>query len=129
MAAGLPKSYPESQSPILSKERMGFFVRVNFRQKLLNRPFDSLKQSKNRNRIKIEKIERVPNNPKRIKLTLKGFNLREIQSTIAGKPATTVSIDEANNLLTLEAEAEIKTNDKIRITSADEQLEAEMKAP
>ena len=26
MVAGLPKLYQESQSPILSKERMGFFI-------------------------------------------------------------------------------------------------------
>jgi hypothetical protein len=78
---------------------------------------------------KIEKVEYVPNNSRQVKLTLKGFDLKEVQSTITGKPAITVSIDEANNLLTLEAEADIKSSDDIKITSADGQLESEMKVP
>lgn len=78
---------------------------------------------------KIENLERVPSNSRQVKLTLKGFNLQEIQATIAGKPATTVSMDEANNLLTLEAEADIETGANIKITSVDEQLEDGMKVP
>lgn len=74
----------------------------------------------------IEKIECVSGNPKQVKLTLKGFNLKEIQPTIDGKLATTVSMTN-NTLLTLEAEADIKTSDIIKITSVDGQLEVEKK--
>ncbi len=78
---------------------------------------------------KIKKVESVPNNPKQVKLTLKGFDLKKIRATIANKPAETPPIDEDNNLLTVTAEADIKTDDNIKITSADEQLEDETKFP
>jgi len=74
----------------------------------------------------IEKIECVSGNPRQVKLTLKGFNLKEIQPTVDGKLATTVSRTN-NTLLTLEAEADIKTSDIIKITSVDGLLEAEKK--
>lgn len=78
---------------------------------------------------KIQKVEWVSGQPKQVKLTLKGFDLKDIKCTIGGNQAKLVHSEEVQNQVIFASTADIQEDDEVIIISTDGLLEAKEKVP